>query len=69
MVKQNSEAGVSTENKVLWCNREFYLFIWVLRHFQHCAGHITTGSWKARGNQYITFTVQFVSTVCQGSVL
>ena len=28
----------------------------VLRHFQHCTGHITTGSWKGRGNQYIQFT-------------
>ena len=27
----------------------------VLRHFQHCTGHITTGSWKGRGNQYIEF--------------
>ena len=42
----------------------FYLFIWgflficlfgVLRRFQHCTGHITTGSWKGRGNQYIEF--------------
>ena len=24
-----------------------------LRCFQHCTGHITTGSWKGRGNQYI----------------
>ena len=24
----------------------------VLCHFQHCTGHITTGSWKGRGNQY-----------------
>ena len=31
-----------------------YLF-GVLRHFQHCTGHITTGSWKGRGNQYIEF--------------
>ena len=31
-----------------------YLF-GVLRRFQHCAGHITTGSWKGRGNQYIQF--------------
>ena len=31
-----------------------YLF-WVLRRFQHCTGHITTGSWKGRGNQYIEF--------------
>ena len=22
---------------------------------QHCTGHITTGSWKGRGNQYIQF--------------
>ena len=29
-----------------------YLF-GVLRRFQHCTGHITTGSWKGRGNQYI----------------
>ena len=28
------------------------LFV-VLRRFQHCTGHITTGSWKGRGNQYI----------------
>ena len=27
----------------------------VLRRFQHCTGHITTGSWKGRGNQYIEF--------------
>ena len=25
----------------------------VLRRFQHCTGHITTGNWKGRGNQYI----------------
>ena len=32
------------------------LFIWgFLRCFQHCTGHITTGSWKGRGNQYIEF--------------
>ena len=28
----------------------------VLRRFQHCRGHITTGSWKGRGNQYIEFS-------------
>ena len=36
----------------------FILFIYlfgVLRRFQHCTGHITTGSWKGRGNQYIEF--------------
>ena len=31
-----------------------YLFE-VLRRFQHCTGHIMTGSWKGRGNQYIQF--------------
>ena len=31
-----------------------YLF-GVLHHFQHCTGHITTGSWKGRGNQYLEF--------------
>ena len=31
-----------------------YLF-GVLRRFQHCTGHITTGSWKGRGNQYMQF--------------
>ena len=32
----------------------FYFFLFgVLRRFQHCTGHITTGSWKGRGNQYI----------------
>ena len=30
------------------------LFV-VLRRFQHSTGHITTGSWKGRGNQYIEF--------------
>ena len=35
-----------------------YLFIYlfgVLRRFQHCTGHITTGSWKGRGNQHTEF--------------
>ena len=31
-----------------------YLF-GVLRRFQHCTGHIMTGSWKGRGNQCIQF--------------
>ena len=34
--------------------KNFCLFV-VLRRFQHCTGHITTGSWKGRGNQYIEF--------------
>ena len=32
---------------------QFIYLFGVLRHFQHCTGHITTGSWKGRGNQYI----------------
>ena len=36
------------------CNLYIYWFE-VLRRFQHCTGHITTGSWKGRGNQYIQF--------------
>ena len=31
-----------------------YLF-GVLHRFQYCTGHITTGSWKGRGNQHIQF--------------
>ena len=31
---------------------DFNLFV-VLRRFQHCTGHITTGSWNGRGNQYV----------------
>ena len=27
--------------------------LWVLRRFQHCTGHIMTGSFMGRGNQYI----------------
>ena len=34
----------------------FVCLFGVLRRFQHCIGHITTGSWKGRGNQYIEFT-------------
>ena len=35
----------------------FFIYLFgVLRRFQHCTGHITTGSWKGRGNQYIEFT-------------
>ena len=33
----------------------YYYLFGVLRRFQHCTGHITMGSWKGRGNQYIQF--------------
>ena len=32
-----------------------FIYLGFLRRFQHCTGHITTGSWKGRGNQYIQF--------------
>ena len=37
------------ENK----RKSFIYLFGVLHRFQHCTGHITTGSWKGRGNQYI----------------
>ena len=37
---------------VIFFIEKLYLF-GVLRCFQHCTGHITTGSCKGRGNQYI----------------
>ena len=40
--------------RVVYFYSIFYLF-GVLHCFQHCTGHITTGSWKGRGNQYIEF--------------
>ena len=40
--------------KSIHSNKFIYLF-GVLRRFQHCTGHITMGSWKGRGNQYIEF--------------
>ena len=33
---------------------DIYLFIWGFTSLsKHCTGHIMTGSWKGRGNQYI----------------
>ena len=45
---------ITSEN--MWASHcdLFYLF-GVLHRFQHCTGHITMGSWKGRGNQYIQF--------------
>ena len=37
------------------CNLTFIYLFGVLHRFQHCTGHITMGSWKGRGNQYIQF--------------
>ena len=52
---------------------ERYIFIYlfgVLRRFQHCTGHITMGSWKGRGNQYIEFaTVLYCKLPTNGKQL
>ena len=32
-----------------------FIYLGFLCCFQHCTGHITTGSWKGRGNQFIQF--------------
>ena len=52
----------STESVLLLIKNDVHLafakFIYLfggLRHFQHYTCHITTGSWKGRGNQYIQF--------------
>ena len=39
---------------------EDFSFIW---GFQHCTGHITTGSLKDRGNQYIEFVRDLYCTL------
>ena len=37
-----------------WTLPRIFIYLFgVVRRFQHCTGHITTGSWKGRGNQYI----------------
>ena len=47
---------VDTALQSLNCLSYFFISLFgVLRHFQHCTGHITMGSWKGRGNQYIQF--------------
>ena len=44
-------SGISVNWKL-----DSYIYLFgVLHRFQHCTGHITTGSWKGRGNQYIQF--------------
>ena len=42
-------------NQQVICTLEYIYLFGVLRHFQHCTDHITMGSWKGRGNQYIQF--------------
>ena len=52
-VEERSEV-ITEEGSERREEEEFFLF-GVLRRFQHCTGHITTGSWNGRGNQYIEF--------------
>ena len=41
---------------LIHCFVKVFIYLFgVLHHFQHCTGHITTGSWKGRENQYIQF--------------
>ena len=40
-------------NMTLGVGTIFQNLFGVLRHFQHYTGHIMTGSWEGRGNQYI----------------
>ena len=42
-------------NATIFSFCEFIYLFEVLRCFQHCTGHIMTGGWKGRGNQYIQF--------------
>ena len=49
------EPGIRTITNSLLIYFLFIYLLGVLRRFQHCTGHITTGSWKGRGNQYIQF--------------
>ena len=41
------------DTKYFWNRVDLFYLFEVLGHFQHCTAHITTGSWKDRGNQYI----------------
>ena len=47
--------GPTSNGKPVVVYHSFIYLFGVLRRFQHCTGHITTGSWKGRGNQYIEF--------------
>ena len=57
--KMFAEQKLPMSQKLTQTHYFIYLFIFylfgVLHRFQHCTGHITTGSWKGRGNQYIEF--------------
>ena len=50
-----SEKKLVEPNSPLVCLGILIYLFGVLCGFQHCTGHITMGSWKGRGNQYIQF--------------
>ena len=57
MLLEKHKSDIKSTWKVL-NNVIFFFFFFLgggggLCRFQHCTGHITTGSWKGRGNQYI----------------
>ena len=59
-----------THNIIAFLIREFIYLFGVLRRFQHCTGHIMTGSWKGRGNQYIQFVrVMYCKLLSNGKQL
>ena len=52
ILRKNLESSFDSDTAL---NAVFIYLFGVLRRFQHCTGHITTGSWNGRGNQYIQF--------------
>ena len=55
LLKQNFNlSGLGFIKGVSQRSADIFIYLFgVLCRFQHCTGHITTGSWKGRGNQYI----------------
>ena len=51
LTEQNKKKAVHYFS--LWNCLSLFIYLGFLRRFQHCTGHITMGSWKGRGNQYI----------------
>ena len=68
-VKNSREIALS--RTFFWRYSHYFIFakfiylFGVLRRFQHCTGHITKGSWKGRGNQYIQFIRGFCTVNCR----
>ena len=47
--------AIRTIESISGFRKQFIYLFGVSHRFQHCTGHITTGSWKGRGNHYIQF--------------